>query len=372
MASKYYYHMMMIRLLLIVLTTFLLWWSLGNWPLTIVSAVLLVAQVTALLYTMNQTNRKISFFFEAIKNDDSTLFFPVITNNRTIRELNNSLNEVNELVKQIRQEVQTQEKYYQMLLEQAETGILSIDEKGHIKYSNRAARNYLQVEILTHINQFQRIDQGLWEVLKSMEPGLKYHLKFQTEKDRYDISLKSSRIMVKNQPILLVVLQDIRSEMEEKESESWIKLIRVLTHEIMNSISPITSLSETLTHYLSAQPGEAVEYMSDGEKLDKAITGLNVIREQSQSLLHFVESYRNLTRLAKPDIKPFAAAVMTGKLLSLCQSQDNFSEVDLVLAIDPPDHVMVGDQDQIVQVLINIVKNACESLIAMHGARIII
>jgi signal transduction histidine kinase len=97
-----------------------------------------------------------------------------------------------------------------------------------------------------------------------------------------------------------------------------------------------------------------------------------VIREQSQSLLHFVESYRNLTRLAKPDIKPFAAAVMTGKLLSLCQSQDNFSEVDLVLAIDPPDHVMVGDQDQIVQVLINIVKNACESLIAMHGARIII
>lgn len=372
MASKYYYHMMMIRLLLIVLTTFLLWWSLGNWPLTIVSAVLLVAQVTALLYTMNQTNRKISFFFEAIKNDDSTLFFPVITNNRTIRELNNSLNEVNELVKQIRQEVQTQEKYYQMLLEQAETGILSIDEKGHIKYSNRAARNYLQVEILTHINQFQRIDQGLWEVLKSMEPGLKYHLKFQTEKDRYDISLKSSRIMVKNQPILLVVLQDIRSEMEEKESESWIKLIRVLTHEIMNSISPITSLSETLTHYLSAQPGEAVEYMSDGEKLDKAITGLNVIREQSQSLLHFVESYRNLTRLAKPDIKPFAAAVMTGKLMSLCQSQDNFSEVDLVLAIDPPDHVMVGDQDQIVQVLINIVKNACESLIAMHGARIII
>ncbi|MFA6482927.1 MAG: ATP-binding protein [Bacteroidales bacterium] len=372
MASKYYYHMMMIRLLLIVLTTFLLWWSLGNWPLTIVSAVLLVAQVTALLYTMNQTNRKISFFFEAIKNDDSTLFFPVITNNRTIRELNNSLNEVNELVKQIRQEVQTQEKYYQMLLEQAETGILSIDEKGHIKYSNRAARNYLQVETLTHINQFQRIDQGLWEVLKSMEPGLKYHLKFQTEKDRYDISLKSSRIMVKNQKILLVVLQDIRSEMEDKEAESWIKLIRVLTHEIMNSISPITSLSETLTHYLAGQPGETERYMSDGEKLDKAVTGLNVIREQSQSLLHFVESYRNLTRLAKPDIKPFAAVGMTGKLMTLCQTHDNFSEVDLVLTIDPPDHVMVGDQDQIVQVLMNIVKNAYESVAGMHGARIII
>ncbi len=372
MASKYYYHMMMIRLLLIVFTTFLLWWSLGNWPLALVSAVLLIAQVTALLFIMNQTNRKISFFFEAIKNDDSTLFFPLNTNNRTIRELNNSLNEVNELVKQIRQEVQTQEKYYQMLLEQAETGILSIDEKGHIKYSNRAARNYLQVETLTHINQFQRIDQGLWEVLKSMEPGLKYHLKFQTEKDRYDISLKSSRIMVKNQPIQLVVLQDIRSEMEDKESESWIKLIRVLTHEIMNSISPITSLSETLTHYLSGQLGEAERSMSDGEKLNKAVTGLNVIREQSHSLLHFVESYRNLTRLAKPDIKPFAASVMTGKLMSLCQSQDNFSEVDLVLTIEPPDHVIVGDQDQIVQVLINVVKNAYESLAGIHGARIFI
>lgn len=370
MASKYYYHMVIVRILLIVLTTFLLWKSLPDLRFIIILLVLLITQVIGLINYLNQTNRKIAFFFEALKNEDSTLFYPLLTKNRTVRELNSSLNEVNDLVKQIRLEIQTQEQYYQMLLEQAETGILSIDEKGHIKYSNRAARNYLQVETLTHINQFQRIDQGLWEVLKSMEPGQKYHLKFQTEKDRYDISLKSSHIRLKNQKILLVVLQDIRSEMDDKESESWIKLIRVLTHEIMNSISPITSLSETLTHYLSGQPGEVERNMSDGEKLDKAVTGLNVIREQSQSLLHFVESYRNLTRLAKPDIKPFAAAGMTGKLLTICQMHDSFSEVDLVLTIDPPDHLMVGDQDQIVQVLMNIVKNAYESVAGMHGARI--
>ncbi|MBT3244259.1 MAG: GHKL domain-containing protein [Bacteroidetes bacterium] len=370
MASKYFYHTVVFRILLITLTSFFLWESIPDWRFILITMTLFIVQIISLIYFLNHTNRKIAFFFEAIKNDDSTLHFPLISKNRTVKELNSSLNEVNNLIKQIRLDIQSQEHYYQMLLEQAETGILSIDQKGHIWFSNQAAKNYLQVETLTHVNQFQRIDQQLWEILKSMEPGNKQHLKFQTEKDKYDISLKSSRIKVKDQELLLVVLQDIKSEMEENESESWIRLIRVLTHEIMNSISPITSLSESLTHYLSKNNEETDRSLTSEEKLDKALTGLHVIKEQSQSLLDFVESYRDLTRLPKPEIKLIEAKTITETLMVLCQSMSNIPDAELNIAINPTDHMLMGDQEQLIQVLLNIVKNAYESVSKVRSAQI--
>ena len=370
MASRYFYHTVIIRILLILFTSFLLWLSLHDWRFIVLSSVLVIGQVIALIHFLNHTNRKIAFFFEAIKNEDSSLYFPLITKNRTVKELNSSLNEVNELVKKIRLEVQTQEQYYQMLLEQAETGIFSMDKKGHIRFSNQAARNYLQVENLTHVNQFQRIDQELWQVLKNLVPGKKYHVKFQTEKDKYDISLKSSQIRMKNEEVFLVVLQDIHSEMEENESESWIRLIRVLTHEIMNSVSPITSLSETLTYYLSDSNDANQKELSVEQKLEKAISGLNVIKEQSQSLLHFVESYRRLTRLPKLEMKTFEARILTDKVAVLCQSQSNASKVKLTTHVDPQDHLLVGDQEQLIQVLLNLVKNAFEAVEGISDATI--
>lgn len=369
MASRYYYHTVIIRILLIVITSYLLSISINDWRFIIISSSALIFQIVSLIYFLNHTNRKIAFFFEAIKNDDSTLYFPLITKNRTVKELNASLNDVNELVKRIRHEVQSQEQYYHLLLEQAETGILSIDSKGHIRFSNEAAKNFLQVETLTHVNQFQRIDEGLWEVLKSLQPGEKHHVKFQTERESYDISLKASRIVIKDEPILLVVLQDIHSEIDENETESWIRLIRVLTHEIMNSITPITSLSETLANFFTnTEMGNSD--ISEEDKMAQAISGLNVIREQSRSLLHFVESYRNLTRLPQPDIQPFEACILIDKLKLLCQSEPNASHVDLQTNIDPPGHIVMGDQEQLGQVLLNIAKNSFEAVSGRVGAKI--
>ncbi len=370
MASRYYYHAVIIRILLIVINSYLLSISIGDWRFIIITSVILLIQIVSLIYFLNHTNRKIAFFFEAIKNDDSTLYFPLITKNRTVKELNASLNDVNELIKRIRHEIQSQEQYYHLLLEQAETGILSIDSKGHIRFSNEAAKNFLQVETLTHVNQFQRIDEGLWTVLKSLEPGTKHHIKFQTERDSYDISLKSSQIVIKNEPILLVILQDIRSELDENEAESWIRLIRVLTHEIMNSITPITSLSETLVRYFSEQEVESGIEISKEEKMEQAISGLNVIREQSQSLLHFVESYRNLTRIPQPDIQPFEACILIDKLMVLCQSEPNAAMVELQTDIKPKGHIILGDQEQLGQVLLNITKNSFEAVSNTPGAQI--
>ena len=298
MASKYYYQIVIFRILLISLNSYLLSISVNDWRFLVITGVVFIGQIISLISFLNHTNRKIAYFFDAVKNEDTTLYFPLITKNRTVKELNASLNNVNEMIKNIRADIRDQERYYHLLLEQAETGIMTIDHKGHIRYSNKAAKNLLQVDVLTHVSQFQRIDDELWQLLANIEAGRKNHIKFQNEKDSYDLSLISSTINVNDNELKLIILQDIKTEMDESETESWIKLIRVLSHEIMNSITPITTLSETLVEYFSqSKPGDS--QIIKEEKITEAISGLNVIKEQSRSLLKFVESYRNLTRLPK-------------------------------------------------------------------------
>ena len=238
---------------------------------------------------------------------------------------------------------------------------MTIDHKGHIRYSNKAAKNLLQVDVLTHVSQFQRIDDELWQLLANIEAGRKNHIKFQNEKDSYDLSLISSTINVNDNELKLIILQDIKTEMDESETESWIKLIRVLSHEIMNSITPITTLSETLVEYFSqSKPGDS--QIIKEEKITEAISGLNVIKEQSRSLLKFVESYRNLTRLPKPQIKAFDASILVERLMVLCQSEPNAVHVEFSSEIDPKDIFINGDLEQLTQVLINITKNSVEAL----------
>ncbi len=361
MASKYYYQIVIFRILLISLNSYLLSISVNDWRFLVITGVVFIGQIISLISFLNHTNRKIAYFFDAVKNEDTTLYFPLITKNRTVKELNASLNNVNEMIKNIRADIRDQERYYHLLLEQAETGIMTIDHKGHIRYSNKAAKNLLQVDVLTHVSQFQRIDDELWQLLANIEAGRKNHIKFQNEKDSYDLSLISSTINVNDNELKLIILQDIKTEMDESETESWIKLIRVLSHEIMNSITPITTLSETLVEYFSqSKPGDS--QIIKEEKITEAISGLNVIKEQSRSLLKFVESYRNLTRLPKPQIKAFDASILVERLMVLCQSEPNAVHVEFSSEIDPKDIFINGDLEQLTQVLINITKNSVEAL----------
>jgi two-component system nitrogen regulation sensor histidine kinase NtrY len=361
MASRYYYHIIVLRILLISITALLLSFSINDWRFLLITSVLFTGQIVYLIYFLNHTNRKIAYFFDAVKNEDSTLYFPLITKNKSVKELNSSLNNVNEMIKDIRTEILDQERYYKLMLEHAGTGIMTIDPKGHIRFSNKAARELLQVEVLTHINQFQRIDDELWQLLKSIEPGKKRHVKFQTERDAYFISLISSSIRTQGKTLMLVILQDIKSEMDDSETESWIKLIRILSHEIMNSITPITTLSETIVDYFTAD--ETDNQTTKDEKINEAISGLNVIKDQSRSLLKFVESYRTLTKLPKPSIKRFKADQLIDKVLLLCQYEPSATNIEFIRHIEPKDLSISGDEEQLTQVLINIIKNSIEALV---------
>jgi two-component system, NtrC family, nitrogen regulation sensor histidine kinase NtrY len=259
-----------------------------------------VFQVVELIHFINQTNRKIAFFFDAIRNDDSTLNFPEKTGNKSLRELNASLNKVNELIKKIKFELLEQEHYYKTILEHVSIGIITFNENGNIFLANIAARILLNHEHLTHIKQISQVDRKLFSAISELRPGDKKLVSFTGKSGVVQLSLKSTLFKTAQQNFQLVVVQDIKSELETKELESWIKLIRVLTHEIMNSVAPITSLSQTISGYFKNLDGN----LPDEKIISNTIKGLEVINERGAGLISFVENYRKLTRLPQPDKKP--------------------------------------------------------------------
>jgi nitrogen fixation/metabolism regulation signal transduction histidine kinase len=330
----------------------------GNIILGIFIAMIFVFQVIELIHFINQTNRKIAFFFDAIRNDDSTLNFPEKTGNKSLRELNTSLNKVNELIKKIKFELLEQEHYYKTILEHVSIGIITFNENGNIFLANTAARTLLNHEHLTHIKQISQVDMKLFSAINELQPGDKKLVSFTGKSGVVQLSLKSTLFKTVQQNFQLVVVQDIKSELETKEMESWIKLIRVLTHEIMNSVAPITSLSQTISGYFKNLNGN----LPDEKIIGNTIKGLEVINERGAGLISFVENYRKLTRLPQPDKKAVSVAMLFENTITLIKSEPENEQVQILREVKPDDLEIVADKKQIAQVLINLLKNSIEAL----------
>lgn len=321
-------------------------------------AVIFVFQVTELIRYLNRTNRQIAFFFDAVRNDDSSLSFPANTGNKSLNELNTSLNRVNESIKNIKIELQKQEQYFKTILEHVSIGIITFNEQGNIFLSNTAARSLLNCNPLTHINQLQRVDKKLGFAIKELKPGERKLVNYSGKTGTIQLSLKSTLFKTAQDKFQLVAIQDIKNEMETKELESWIKLIRVLTHEIMNSVAPITSLSQTILGYYKDAHGDT----PSPKIIGNTVKGLEVINERSTGLISFVDTYRKLTRIPPPDKKPVRLEQLFENTITLVNTDPNSENITISLELHPPDLEIFADKKQISQVLINLVKNSLEAL----------
>ncbi|PCH99681.1 MAG: histidine kinase [Flavobacteriaceae bacterium] len=322
----------------------------------------LVLQIVFLIQYLNTTNRKIAYFFDAINNEDSSIYFPEKMKNTSIKELNKSLNRVNHLIQKVKIENQHQEQFYQTILEQAAVGILTVNEKGHIIVANETVKKILNYESLTHIEQLRKIDDKLYALISRLSPFQQQLILIPNEREHVALTVKASSIKLNHEKFLLVVIQDIKNELESKEIDSWIGLIRVLTHEIMNSIAPITSLSETLSKiFYKENQLISPEYLQ-AKDIQNTAKGLAVIQSQGNSLINFVSSYRSLTKIPKPDKELLSVLAIFDKIRILVSQEDGFDNVKFVLEINPKNLEVFADEKQLVQVLINLVKNAMQSL----------
>ena len=314
-----------------------------------------------LISYLNTTNRKILYFFDSVRNDDSSLSFTVEEKNKTLLEIYKSMNRVNMEIQQLKIENIQQEQYFRILLEHLATGIITYNSKGFIMHANSSAKKLLSMDVLTHLQQIERIDQKLYQAINLIKPSEQKLIPITTEQGTIQLSLKATSFITNETDLVILSIQDIKNELDEKELESWMKLIRVLMHEIMNSITPITSLSESLFSIFSKKGHPVLPQQVTEKTITTTLQGLNVIKEQGKGLMSFVDSYRKLTRVPEPEKKLFRVADLMNRVQILYNSLEKNDKIELSISLKDHDLELYADQNLISQVLINLLKNALEA-----------
>ena len=345
--------------------------------LPIVCLIAVAALAISLVRHINTTNRKIKYFFDSVRNDDSSLLFPVEGKNRFIREIYSSMNNINQQIRQLKIKNTQQEQYFRKILEHLATGIITYDNRGFVLHANTSARMLLSTEALNHLQQIERFDERLYRSIKSLSVPDRRLVGVNTKQGEIQLLLKSTSFGTGENQLIILSIQDIKHELDEKEVESWMRLIRVVVHEIMNSITPITSLSEYLSN-IYCRDGKSI----NPEKVTKktiatTLQGLNVIKEQGKGLLAFVESFRKLTRIPKPELKTFRVSELFSRVKILSNALVNNKNVEISFHLANPELEIFADENLISLVLINLIKNAIEAneknrdcrinIIAGHG-----
>ena len=313
--------------------------------------ILLVVAVLVLLYTVylwRRTNEKLTYMLDSLDNDDvnfrfrERLFFDI--------SLNRTLNRLRSIYEKRRTELREQEQYFAHMLENVQTGIVVQEENGRISFYNAYARVLLGMESLSHIRQLRRVSDSLYTAFMNVQPGKAIKAEYYNESSRIDILLSASYATIKGKEVKIISLSNINTQLTENQEESWNKLTRVLTHEIMNTITPIISLSDTLNKC-------AVD-----DRLDSNyISGLETISSSSKGLLSFVESYRSLTRVAAPIRKSFLVSELAEGVLQLTAPYTTEAGVETAFVEKTEDVLLWADENQIAQILINLVKNAAQA-----------
>lgn len=321
-----------------------------EWILMSLCLIVGVVAVVKIIRFHFQNIRKLTYLFDSIENGDYAFKFTEYDGSFSDNMLNMSLNRIKDILVHARMETIQREKYYEDILDRVGTGVLVINAKGNVYQINRSALRMFGLPVVTHVNQLSVIDRTVSRTILALKSGEKQQLSFSTERGVSNLSVDASEMIVRDTPLRIIAMNDVHEELDEKENESWIRLIRILTHEIMNSVAPITSISDSLLSKKESIPVSAQE-------------GIEVIRTTSRGLVRFVESYRQLTRIPAPNCRPFYLRPFLERMRTLAlQGQEKSVPVSIEIDVEPTDLLLYADEDQIGQVVLNLLKNALQAL----------
>ena len=293
--------------------------------------------------------KQVLFMIDALENNDNTFRFPEEDGTMESRQINVALNRVGHILYNVKSETAQQEKYYELILDFVSTGLLVLNDNGAVYQKNKEALRLIGLNIFTHVRQLSKVDTVLMNRMENCRPGDKLQVTFHNERGTVNLSIRVSEINVRKEHLRILALNDINTELDEKEIDSWIRLTRVLTHEIMNSVTPITSLCDTL--------------LSMSESKDEEIShGLQTISATGKGLLSFVESYRQFTRIPTPEPSLFYVKAFIERMVELARHQNPCDNIIFHTEISPEDLILYADENLISQVVINLLKNAIQAI----------
>ena len=335
--------------------------------LAIIFGMVVLWTLNSLQMHYKKFNSNILFLLNALDNGDYTFHFSENKLSRREKELNTMLNRIKEILVNARKEVIENEKFLSLIIESVSTGIIIMDDFGHVQTVNRSALQVLGLPVFTHINQLSGVNENFPDLFRTLKAGDHQQISVSNEREEMQVSLRISEIRLKNSRMKVITLNNIGNELETKEMESWIRLIRVMTHEIMNSIAPITSLSETLLLLYKTSETRGSENLRNN-----TIEAFETIHSTARGLLSFVDSYRKFTGIPKPVVHPIALKPLLEKVIHL--ERKAIKEKNIKLQVESIDNnvELVADETLITQVLVNLLKNAIEAINPDESGQIII
>ena len=337
----------------------------------ILVAGLIIYQVWSLIRYVDRTNRELAGFLESIRYSEFTRTFQISDRGSSFDELNAAFNDVMKDFQQVRSEREEHFHYLQSIVQSIDVSILAYQRDGTVEMINPAAKKLFQVNNLRNINTLRPLSEKLANTLLSINPGENKLVKVQDEEDILQLAIFATEFKVKDKVILLSTIKNIQNVLEEQETAAWQKLIRVLTHEIMNSIAPISSLSSTVeTMVRPYTKGEKDMPDMDLGTIEEIQGALQTINKRSTGLMNFVETYRSLARIPEPNFGEVKMQELIQNVHTLMKKEAEKKDITLTATMEPDTIEVQIDEQLIEQVLINLIKNSMQAFGGSKKGRI--
>ncbi len=366
---------LLIRIIFLAITVFLFFFFINaeTFLTPILILVLAILQVYSMFRYVDKTNRDLASFLESIRFSEFTRSFQIEGMGSSFNELNKAFNDVIADFQKVRSEKEEHFHYLQSIVQNIDISILAYQPDGTVEMINKAAKKLFQISNIKNIQKLSVFSTELVNTLQNIKPGENKLIKVQDDDDLLQLAINSTELKIKEKTITLATIKNIQNVLEEQETEAWQKLIRVLTHEIMNSITPIASLSATLENIL--KPYIREEENTDElevETIGEIHQALQTINKRSTGLLHFVNTYRNLTRIPKPSFRVVKVSELFGNIERLLEKDLKEAKIEVKSKVEPKGLEISMDDQLIEQVLINLMKNSIHALDGRENSQIIL
>ena len=372
MIYKHFRLQIIFRVALLFITFYLFFTLLfrtGLLATTFIVGALIIFQVFSLIRFVEKTNQHLSRFLEAIRHSDFSQSFSPASLGSSFDQLNAAFSDVIKDFQKARSEKEEHYRYLQTVIQHVGIGLVGFLSDGKVELINTAAKRILRINQLQNIQALKSLSGELVKILFDLNSGKKALIQVQDEDELLQLAIYATEFKMQSKAIKLVSIQNIQSELEEKEFEAWHKLIRVLTHEIMNSVTPISSLASTMNDMLKNYSFE--EKIDPNYETVKDVQGAaQTIQRRSEGLLRFVESYRRLTRLPKPNFQIFPIQELFHDIEQLMIGQFKENSIQFSSQINPENLEITADPELIGQILINLLKNSIQALAGKSDPKI--
>ncbi len=333
-----------------------------DWGVFMISLflILVVFQIIYLLKYSESSFQKVRTFLDNIKQDKYSQLYPVKFDGTETDDLHIEFNAILAKLKEDQAEKEANYHYFRSVFKHLSIGLITFGENGEIQIINTSAKRILDVEELTNISGIERINKELHLAINNLRTGGSELIKIAHPDGIMQLSVYVIELLMRGEKFKLVSLQNIQSELEEKEMEAWQNLVKILTHEIMNSIAPISSLAGTIKSEIESKIDQ-VEPISS-QDMEDYLMGMTTIEKRSEGLISFVSDFRSLAHIPAPKFSSIGISRLFDQLETLLQHQLENNDILLKKELNPKELILFGDQTQIEQVMINLAQNAIQAL----------